>query len=181
MVVLAGKKEYLESISVIPIISFAFVLRGMQYMFSLSFHYSKRTTLNAVIVIIAAIVNVILNIYLVNKFNFIGAAYSMFVSTLVMMWLSYIFGQKVYHINYELRKLFILIIAGIAFYYISIYLSNFNIFWSLLSKLALFIIFPFILVPFKFYEKVEIKRIQGAWVKWRNPLKWNKNLRQFKF
>ncbi|MCB0752773.1 MAG: oligosaccharide flippase family protein, partial [Ignavibacteriae bacterium] len=39
IVALAQKKEYWESYSVIPIITFAFVLRGIQYIYSLSFHY----------------------------------------------------------------------------------------------------------------------------------------------
>jgi O-antigen/teichoic acid export membrane protein len=180
LIVLAQKKDYLASFSVIPLISFGFVLRGIQYMFSLSFHYSKRTTYNAVIVIVSAVINIFLNIYLVQKFEFIGAAYAMLISTIIMVWLSYFYGQKVYHIDYEMKKLILLIVAGILTYLVSIYLSQFSFYLGILLKLILLILFPFILVPLKFYESAEIKRIKQSWTKWRNPFNWKENLKQIK-
>ncbi|MCB9248558.1 MAG: polysaccharide biosynthesis C-terminal domain-containing protein [Ignavibacteriales bacterium] len=92
--ILAKKQEYWESYSVIPIISLAFVLKGIQYIYSLSFHYSKRTSYNAAIVIISSLLNVALNIVLVDEFSYIGAAYAILIATLFMMWLSYHYGQR---------------------------------------------------------------------------------------
>ena len=54
----ALNKAYWVAYSVIPIISLAFVFKGIQYNFSLSFHYSKKTAYNALIVIITAFINV---------------------------------------------------------------------------------------------------------------------------
>lgn len=42
---LSTNKDYWIAYSVIPIISFAFVLKGIQYTFALSFHYSKKNKL----------------------------------------------------------------------------------------------------------------------------------------
>jgi len=29
-----------------------------------------------------------------------------------------------------------------------------------------------------FFEVVELRRLHGAWIKWNNPLHWNKNIRE---
>lgn len=176
--ILAKKQEYWESYSVIPIISLAFVLKGIQYIYSLSFHYSKRTSYNAAIVIISSLLNVALNIVLVDEFGYIGAAYAILIATLFMMWLSYHYGQKVYYINYETKKLYLLIILGILFYLISILLNDLNIYLSLFTKLLLFCAFPFVLLPFNFYEVVELKRINQGWHKWKNPFNWKNNFKK---
>ncbi len=160
IMVLAQKKEFWDSYSVIPIISFAFVLKGIQVTFSLSFHYSKKTSHNAVIVIIATVINFVLNVIFVQKYGYIGAAYAMLISIFVMMWLSYYYGQKVYYINYETKKLYILVCLGIVLYFISTLFNDLNIYLNLTAKFLLICLFPFILVPLKFYESVEISTIK---------------------
>ena len=156
----AQKEEYWASYSVIPIITFGFVLKGIQYVFSLSFHYSKKTTYNAIIVIISAIINIVLNIVLIQRMGYIGAAYAMLISSLIMLFLSYYYGQKVYYVKYEERKLYLLVLVGISFYFISIFLNDFNIVLRLFTKFLLLCLFPIMLFPFKFYESVEIERIK---------------------
>jgi hypothetical protein len=37
--------------------------------------------------------------------------------------------------------------------------------------------FPFILYPLRFYEAIELERLHGFWIKWRNPGKWADNFR----
>jgi len=167
---LAQSKNYWVAYTVVPIIAFSFVLKGIQYTFSLSFHYSKKTSYNAVIVIFTSIINVTLNIIFIQEFGYIGAAYSMLLSIGFMLILSYYYGNKVYPIPYEIRKIFIAVIAGILCYYLATFFNNLSVVFSILLKLTLLVAFPVFLYKLNFFEEVEIERIVEAWKKWKNTL-----------
>jgi O-antigen/teichoic acid export membrane protein len=158
--VLAKNKDYWAASAVIPIIAFSFVLKGIQYTFSLSFHYSKKTFFNAVIVILTAIINVVMNIVLIQKFNFLGAGYSMFLSMLFMMLISYFLGEKVYPIPYEINKIFFAVITGVCIYLASTLFTNYSIAVNIILKLFLLITFPTILIIGKFFDSNEIEKMK---------------------
>jgi hypothetical protein len=44
------------------------------------------------------------------------------------------------------------------------------------KTIALFL-FPILLYPFNFYEQVELDQIRAICLKWRNPRRWNSNLK----
>jgi O-antigen/teichoic acid export membrane protein len=157
---LAKDNAYLAAYSVVPLISFAFVLKGIQYNFSLSFHYSKRTIYNAVIVVIMAIVNLVLNILFVKEYGYVGAAYSMLISMLFMMILSYYFGKHVYPIPFELSKIMFTITIGVLIFSLSYFVSTFPILPRISLKLLLLFLFPTLLVVTKIisWNELEIVR-----------------------
>ena len=167
---LAVNKDYWISYSVVPIISFAFVIKGIQYVFSLNFHYSKKTGYNALVSIISAVVNITLNIILVQHFGFIGAAYAMFVSLLVMMILSYYWGQKVYPISFELLKVFKIVLVAVILFVISLLFNNSAIIYRLVFKMVLVLIFFFIIFKFSIFNKYEIDRLKQGLVDFKNLL-----------
>ena len=168
---LALNTEYWIAYIVVPIISFAFVLKGIQYNFALSFHYAKKTGYNALIVVIAAITNIMLNIILIQKFNFLGAAVSLLLSILIMMILSYFLGQKVYKIPYEIFKISKILFAGILLYVLSIFLSDIGFWIAIFSKIILVIVFPILLYAMNIFEQVEIDGFKKGLIDFKSLLK----------
>ncbi len=177
---LAQKPDYYSAYSVVPIISLAFVIKGIQYTYALSFHYAKRTIYVASIIIVTALLNVGLNFLLINQFGFLGAAFAMLISTFLMMVLSFHFGNKVYPIPYENKKLFILVAAGIIFFFVGDLTNEINLFVRIILKSLLIISLPAFLYLFNFYEDAELRRIKHAWHKWKNPSRWKENFRKIK-
>lgn len=159
LLLLAQKEEYFIAYTVVPIIAFSFVLKGIQYTFALSFHYSKKTTYNAIIVMLTAIINLSLNIILIQKVGYIGSAYSMFISILITLFISYYFGNKVYPIPYELKKIFMVVFLGIGLYITSTIFDNFSLLIVILLKLVLLVLFPYLLYLLKFFEETELQTI----------------------
>ncbi len=156
---LVKRKEFLSAVYVIPLISLAFVVKGIQYNFSLAFHYSKRTSYTAWIVGISAFVNILSNIFLVRKFGYVGAAYSVLISFAFMMIISYVFGQKVFPIKFEIEKLVKIVVTGIFIFVLStIKFTNFPTI-NFLFKILLIAIFPLVLYFSKVFEKNEIDAI----------------------
>ena len=158
--ILATNSEYWIAFVVVPIVSYAFVIKGIQYTFALSFHYTKKTGYSAFVFVIGAVINIILNIVLVQKYDFIGAAVSLLISIGIMMILSYILGQKVYKIPYEIFKISKIFFIGLLLYLISLFLGGLE-FWTLIFiKIALVSIFPIILYLLNIFDKVELEGLQ---------------------
>lgn len=178
LLLLAQKEEYVIAYTVVPIIAFSFVLKGIQYTFALSFHYSKKTTYNAIIVLLTAVINLSLNIILIQKLGYIGAAYSMFISMLITLFISYYYGNKVYPIPYEIKKIFIVVALGIGFYFTSTIFDNFSLLIALTLKLSLVFSFPYLLYLFKFFEEMELQILSREWNKWKNPSSWSNMIKK---
>ena len=83
--VFTSDESYISAYLIIPFISFAFILKGMEYVFSLAFHQMKITRYNAAIVITSALVNIGLNFLLIPIYGVFGAAISMIIAYLLSL------------------------------------------------------------------------------------------------
>ncbi|HET53694.1 MAG TPA: hypothetical protein ENN33_00580 [Ignavibacteria bacterium] len=179
--VFTSDESYISAYLIIPFISFAFILKGMEYVFSLAFHQMKITRYNAAIVITSALVNIGLNFLLIPIYGVFGAAISMIIAYLLMSLLSFYFAQKVYFVPYEKMKILLLLFLFIIIVVsVFLFVNELPIALRVGIKLFILIIFPFILLPLRFYEEIELLRIKQSWVKWRNPKRWRDNFKQIK-
>jgi len=177
---LSKREEYFSAYKVVPFFSLAFILRGIEYVFSLGLHYTKKTKYNALIVLSLAILNVILNFIFIPAFKIIGASVTTVICWMFMAVLFYIFSQKFYKVNYEIKKIIMIILTGCGLFLLSFLYFDLTLHIKLVIKILSVISFPFILFLMKFYEPIEIMRIREAFNKWRNPLKWRQNLLKMK-
>jgi O-antigen/teichoic acid export membrane protein len=174
------REEYWSAYQIIPLMSLAFVLQGIQYVFSLGLHYVKKTKYNAFIVLSIAILNIGLNFLLIPRYKIMGAAITTVISWILMSIFFYYFAQREYHIRYEIFKIILLISIGIVLFIISTFFNDINLIFRILIKVLIIVAFPWILYLVGFYEKIEIERITQAWLKWRNPLRWKQNILKMK-
>ena len=174
------REEYWGAYQIIPLLSLAFVLQGIQYVFSLGLHYVKKTKYNAFIVLSIAFVNIGLNFLLIPRYKIMGAAITAAISWMLMAVLFYYFSQREYHVDYEILRIITLIGFGIILFIISTFFNDIKIIFRILLKILVIISFPWVLYLTGFYEKIEIERITQAWSKWNNPLKWKQNILKMK-
>ncbi len=177
---LARDKDYLLAYTIVPFITLSFVFKGIQYVFSLSLHFVKKTKFNAYIVILTAIFNIGLNFLLIPKFGIYGAAVSSVMSWLFMVSFFRIYARKFYDPGYETGKIILLVMLGLILYLVSLLFTGFPFVLVIILKLLLIFSFPFILYILKFYEAIEIEQIKGIWKKWHNPTQWPKNIRNLR-
>ncbi len=173
---MAKNSNYWGAYTIIPVITLAIVFKGIQWVFSLGLHYVKKTKYNAWVVLTCAIVNIVLNLFLIPLWGIYGAALTTLLSMILMAVLFYIQAGRFYRIKYELKKLVLQVILGIVLYAISLTFFNLPMLPNVLLKLALIAGYPFILYIFKFYEEIELDRMKGFWKKWKNPLTWASHL-----
>jgi O-antigen/teichoic acid export membrane protein len=146
----------------------------------LGLHYTKKTRYNALIVLSLAILNVILNLIFIPAFRITGAAVTTVICWTLMAVLFYNYSQKFYYVNYEIRKIFMVIFTGCGLFLLSFLYLDLTLHLKLLIKILSVISFPFILLLLKFYEPIEIIRLRQAFKKWNNPLKWKQNILKMK-
>jgi O-antigen/teichoic acid export membrane protein len=172
--------EYWEAFSIVPIISMSFFFGMLRDVSLTGINISKKTVVNARSILVAATLNIGLNIVLIPVFGYMGAAVATLISQLLYFLIIYYFAQKYYPIKYEIPKVIKIIGAGILIYVLSIFTNEMTLLPRLLIKSALILSFPFILYILRFYESIELESLRGLWIKWRNPGKWLSNLRSLK-
>ena len=153
-------KEYINAYKIVPYIAMAFIFKGIQYIYSLGLHFVKKTYYNATIIFIMALLNLLLNILFIPWFGIKGAAISTIISWIIMSFLFYKYSTKFYKVNYELRKIYLLVIMASLLYVLSQVTTIENTIFYLGLKMLILVSFPFLLYLFNFYEKVEIQYIK---------------------
>lgn len=178
LLILAKDQSFIIAYTVVPIITLAFILKGMQYVFSIGLHYAKKTHYNATIISFLVIVNFGINILLIPHIGMYGPAIAAVISNLCMVLLFYRYSQKLYNIPFEIIKVIKIFIVGLSLYGLSILTNNLNLYISIGIKLLILFAFPFVLYIIRFYEPIEIERIQGFVKKWGNIRNWKQKLKR---
>ena len=171
----AHNPDYWPAYKVVPILVFSYVFFGMRIIASLGLYLTKNTKYVAYTTIVVAILNILLNIVLIPKYGMMAAAYTTLIAFIVLYILSDRISARFYKIPFENLKLFFVIVLGTGLY-ISVSYIAFGSLVSVIIKIILIIIFPFLLYILKFYESAEIQSIKGFYIKWKNPSNWKQNL-----
>ena len=157
---------------IVPFIAFSYVAYGMYFNFATGVSIKKKTIFSMVATIVAGIVNILLNYFLIMKFAMLGAAISTLISFVLLMLLIYYFSNRVYHIDYQFKRMFKVLSLGVVMVFIGVIL-NLPLFINLIIKFGLIISFLIILYFIKFFTEEEMKKIKLIFKKlaqiWYNP------------
>lgn len=108
--------EYREGRGVIPVLLLANLFLGVFYNLSVWFKLTDNTRKGAAISIIGAGITLILNFLLIPLFGYMGAAWATLICYASMMVISYVWGQKYYRINYNLKGAAIYLLVSLVLY-----------------------------------------------------------------
>jgi len=173
--------QYWGAYQIVPVLCFAQLFELLKRNVNFGLIVEKKTKIISSIIVIISILNVGINIGMVYFFGAIGAAVSALSVQIIFFTMTYYYAQKYYPINYELRKILLMIFLGAVIVIITFVFINSISFWPrVLIKILLIISYPILLYFVKFYDPVELERLRGTWEKWKNPIKWKNNLKKIK-
>lgn len=138
---LAIGKSYHEAFVIVPYVLLANLFLGMYYSLSLWYKLTDKTHYGAYMAFGGVFITVLLNVLLVPKLGYIGAAYAFLASAFTMFVVSFFWGQKVYPVPYETKKIGLYFVLAIAFYVVSLFLSGINEALSITLKTVLLFVF----------------------------------------
>lgn len=149
---------YSEGLVVIPILAMASVFLGIYYNLSVWYKLTNRTLTGAWITLAGAVITIVLNVWWIPLFGYIGCAWATLVCYAFMMVASYLLGQKHYFITYPLKKLFAyILIVGLMFCFHYAIISFYtNIYFSTILSLTLITLFAVLVIR---VEKRELQKV----------------------
>ncbi|HUR67239.1 MAG TPA: polysaccharide biosynthesis C-terminal domain-containing protein, partial [Chitinophagaceae bacterium] len=99
------RKEWTEGLYVVPLFAMANIFLGIYYNLSIWYKLKHKNMTGAIITIAGAAITIALNILLIPRLHYLGAAIATFCCYLFMMIISYSLGQKHYPVPYAKKKL----------------------------------------------------------------------------
>lgn len=149
MLLVSSSDEFIQGWVIMPIIGYSFLLHGLGNYFGFGLVMAKKSFLISMQTIIAALVNIVLNIILINTFGYIGAAVATFLSYMVWNYMKRKNSEKYYGITFNMKKINEIFLLGIfsilLLYFLNIMIET-NIYYKLVYLLVItfFIIFKYI-------------------------------------
>ncbi len=141
------KPKWVEGLSIVPLLALGNIFLGIYYNLSIWYKLTHKNMTGAFITLGGAAITIVLNIILIPRLHYLGAAIATFVCYLFMMIVSYTMGQKHYPVPYARKKLIaylVLVILVYGFHRGLVYLwdnhwFNFGTATLLLTLFALFV------------------------------------------
>ena len=170
-------REFLNAYSVVPLLAISVFFVNMREISSFGLYIVKKTNIIGINVVVAAVINILLNIILIPKWNITGAALATIITQVIYLCMNYIKSQKEYYIPFEQGKLALLLLLGSIISFSGLLMTELNLVLRLTLKLLCLVSFPFILYLFDFYEPVEIQTIRKFFNKWKDLSRFRENLK----
>jgi len=155
---------YSDGLFIVPTLLMGYLLLGVYFNLSIWFKVTDKTNYSFWITLIGALISIVVIIWLVPIWGFLGGALSTLACYLMMCILCFFFGQKYYSIPYKTGRDLFYLVFGFALCYLGFYLKTEIPLVDFLLKNSLILVFiGFVLV----LEKAHLK----AYLPFRRNLK----------
>ncbi|MBT3603900.1 MAG: flippase [Candidatus Latescibacteria bacterium] len=161
IVLIAGSnaQDYLVGKQVIPLVALAFFFYGLYVIITAGVYIHGKANALPAIVGAGAILNILLNVFLLPKFGFVAAAWSTLVAYIVMVVLLYLFVRQFYPVPYEFARLGKIAIAGTIVYIATSDTLSDTSSEGTVARLIFLLGYPLILWGWQVVEPKELKQL----------------------
>lgn len=135
------KSNYHEGLSIVPYVLLGNLFFGVFFSLSLWYKLSDKTRYGAIMAIIGSVLTIILNIMLVPRIGYLGAAYAVFICFGFMMIVSYLLGQKYYPVPYDIKRIAFYFVFAMFLFAIGTQIKMENQWLKMLAKTPLLLAF----------------------------------------
>lgn len=141
ILLLLATERYMGASPVIGILAMSAVFNGLTYIAATGATLAKKTWPIGAAIILAAIINIILNIMLVPRYGKMGAAVSTLLSQAFMPICLFAWSQRIYPIAYRFGRVIVLVIGSLCLMGLGAYMQPANPWLGILEKSALLLAF----------------------------------------
>lgn len=140
--------EYVGSFGVVPQLALGYVFLGIYYNLSIWYKLTNRTRAGATITLVGVVVTLVLNFWWIPIYSYVGSAWATMLCYLVMVILSFVWGQSVYPVPYEWKKLGGYVLLAIGFFLVHNWMIRFtdNVMWKTVLAVTLLVLFMVITI-----------------------------------
>ncbi|MFT3683176.1 MAG: polysaccharide biosynthesis C-terminal domain-containing protein [Ferruginibacter sp.] len=135
------RSKWVEGLYVVPLLAIGNIFLGIYYNLSIWYKLTNKNLLGAAITLGGAAITIVLNIILIPRWHYTGAAVATFCCYLFMMITSYLLGQKYYPVPYPRKKLIAYLVLAALLYLVHVGINQLyadHLWFSLLTATLLF-------------------------------------------
>ena len=149
-------KDFHGGLDIVTVILLANMFLGIYYNLSVWYKICNKTICGAVISIIGAVLTLVLNILLIPHFGYWGCAIATIACYFVMVVICYLWGHKVYPVNYNVGKIAAYTILALAV----LYTRNLIVLDNTFATLSVSTLFMLLYIGILYYfERKNIKKL----------------------
>lgn len=155
-------EAYWSGLKIIPIILLSYFFSGLHSNLTVAPFFSNRIDVLLKISIIGLISNIVLNVWLIPKFEMTGAALSTLFTYVIMFGFLYYRSQQLFRIEFDLKKIAIICILTLISYFAVFFLqSNFqnNLLYNSISTIVILSLFLIFSIKFSIVKVSYLKKI----------------------
>jgi O-antigen/teichoic acid export membrane protein len=157
---MAGPK-FLASQEVIPVVVLAYLFWGIGFYVQVGMYVTNNTRLIGMVSAAAAVLNLVLNYFLITYFGMLGAAWATVISFFAIAAGSYWFSQRVMPLSLGAPRVAAGLAIGIAIYLASRF-APLDLLTALTLKAGLLCLFPLLLWKLRILSADELSTLAGA-------------------
>ncbi|MBD8390172.1 lipopolysaccharide biosynthesis protein [Dysgonomonas sp. BGC7] len=139
-------KDFIGGLDILPYAMLGEIFFGIYFNLSVWYKLTDRTKYGAYFSVFGCVIQLTMNIILVPIYGYIASAWATFACNLLIMVISYFFGQKYFPIKYDLKSIFIYFALAVGFYAAAMLPQIDNEILRMLYRTVLLIVFAVIIV-----------------------------------
>ncbi|RLD45562.1 MAG: polysaccharide biosynthesis protein [Bacteroidetes bacterium] len=134
-------EKFWAGLAVVPIVLAAKLFLGVFYNLSVWYKLTNKTIYGAAIALIGVAITIGLNIIFIPRYGFMASAWANFVCYFTVMFVSFIWGRKVFKVNYNIKKLMAYSILAVGLFFLSGLLAHNDLGLRLLINTGLILVY----------------------------------------
>jgi len=170
-----SNQDFWAAYRVIPILVLTFAIWSLRKIINVAVVLKRKTTATAIIEFFGAAINIGLNFLLIPKYGMMGAGYATFITFFIVVMTTMIYNQKLMKLNYEWFRIVKLLIVTLTIFLLGYFIVIDSLVFSIIYKLSLIILYPFLLFIARFYASGEIQRFKRFFIRFKIKLKSKRN------
>jgi len=157
-----ANEEYWAAYSVVPIIVLTYAIWALRKNVLVAVILKKKTQSQALIFFIGAVINIGLNFLLIPRYGMMGAAGSTIISYIIIMIILFAYSRKLMEVNFEWLRISKIILVTAVIFCTGFFINIESTVLSVLFKIFIILLYPFLLYLIRFYKRSEIERVKGV-------------------
>jgi len=131
--------NYYAGLNIVPIILYAIFLLGVFFNLSIWYKLKNLTKYGAMITIAGALITFVIHWFFIPEYGYMASALAHFICYLTMVIVSYFLGQRIYRIQYDLKRISLYAILPVVIYIFAnnLTISNYSVKMTLHTALFL--------------------------------------------
>lgn len=153
----APGSRFHEGLKVVPILLMANIFLGLYYNISTWFKVTDKTSYGMLIALAGALITIVLNVWWIPIFGYMGSAWATLICYVSMTAMSYLIGKKYYTMEYDWLGIISYICFAIALYFIDkAFIHHFD-FGNMIANIIGFVLFLAFVLLVYLLERKDLK------------------------